>query len=418
MVCRAILALLVLSGGVHAADWPRWLGPNGDGSTPETVKPWQGKLPTLWKQDVGEGNSGPVVAGDRVIVMSLVKGKLEEQLTAYDVKSGKVLWQTAYRRAEMKTPYGNGPRGTPAVAGGKVYSYGITGLLTCFDFDDGKQLWQVDTAAEFKPPKLLFGASCSPLVEKDAVLINVGAKGASIVAFHKDTGKVLWKSQDDGPSYASPIVFGAGADRQVVFLTQQGLLSLRPNDGQPVWRYPFKDLILESSTTPVHVNGSVVASSITLGSVAVAMEEMNQKPAVRLEWKNPTLTCYFATPVAVGKDHVYAVIGANPLAALNPFGKKAPPKASLKCIDVKTGKALWTRPDVGTYHATLLRTGDEKLLMLEEPGDLVLIDPNAKAYRELARAKVCGNTWAHPAIANGHIFVRDGGTLRCLKLDP
>lgn len=418
MAWRAILAVLVLSGGARAADWPRWLGPNGDGSTPEVVKPWQGKLPTLWRQEVGEGNSGPVVVGDRVFLMTLVKDKLEEQLTAYDARSGKVLWQTAYPRAELKTPYGNGPRGTPAVADGKIYAHGITGLLTCFDAAEGKQLWQVDTASEFKPPKLLFGASCSPLVEKDAVLINVGGKGAAVVAFHKDTGKVLWKAQNDGPSYASAIAFGEGDARQVVYLTQQGLLSLRTNDGQIVWRYPFKDLILESSTTPVHVADLVVASSITLGTVGVRLEEMNQKPAVRLEWKNPALTCYFSTPVVVGKDHVYAVVGANPLAALNPFGKKAPPKASLKCIDLKTGKALWTRADVGTYHATLLRTGDNRLLMLEEPGDLVLIAPNAKEYRELARARVCGNTWAHPAVSNGHIFVRDGNSLRCLKLAP
>lgn len=413
MVRRTMLALLFLCSSVQAADWPRWLGPNGDGSTPEVVKPWQGKLETIWQTDVGEGNSAPVVAGDRAFVLSLVKGKLEEQLTAYDVKSGKVLWQTTYPRPELKTPYGNGPRGTPAVADGKIYTYGITGLLTCFDADNGKQLWQADTAGEFKPPRLIFGASCSPLVEKDAVLVNVGGKGASVVAFHKDTGKVLWKSQDDGASYASPIVFGEGGERQVVYLTQAGLLSLRPKDGQIVWRYPFRDKLLESSTTPVRVNDAIIASSITLGSVAVAIEDMNQKPAIRLEWKNPALTCYFATPVAVGKDHIYAVIGANPLAAL--IGKKVP-KAALKCIDVKTGKVLWTRADVGTYHATLLRTGDNKLLMLEEPGDLVLIDPNAKEYRELARAKVCGNTWAHPAVSNGHIFVRDGNSLRCLKL--
>lgn len=414
MLWRAILVLFLSTSALPAADWPQWLGPKRDGSTSEVVKPWQEKPSILWRKPVGEGNSGPVVAGQRVYSLSLVKGKLEEQLTAHDAKTGKIVWQTSYPRVELKTAYGNGPRGTPAISGDKIYTFGITGLLTCFDAGDGKQLWQVDTAREFQPPKLIFGASCSPLVENDAVLVNVGGKGSSVVAFHKDTGKVLWKSQDDGPSYASPIIFGEGKQRQVTFLTQQGLIGLKPTDGELLWRYPFKDLILESSTTPVRHGDSVLASSITLGSMAIKLEEMNQKPAVRLEWKNPTLTCYFATPVVAG-DHAYAVIGANPLAALNPFKKAA--KASLQCVELKTGKVLWTRPDVGTYHATLLKTGDGKLLMLEEKGDLVLIEPSPNEYRELARAKVSGNTWAHPAIANGRLYVRDGQELICVKLD-
>lgn len=418
MYWQRSIGLLLIFGGVAAgADWPEWLGPRRDGSTPEIVKPWQDKLPILWRQKVGEGNSGPVVVGNWLFLLSRVKDKLEEQVTCYEASTGKVVWQSSYPRGELKTAYGNGPRGTPAISDGKIYTFGITGLLTCFDQEDGKQLWQVDTAQEFQSPKLIFGASCSPLVEKNAVLVNVGGKGSSVVAFDKDSGKVLWKALDDGPSYASPIIFGQGKDRQVVFLTQQGLVSLDPENGQPRWRYPFKDLILESSTTPVRHGDTILASSITLGSVAVRMTEMNQKSAVELGWKKSELTCYFSTPVVVGKEHVYAVVGVNPLAALNPFAKKSA-KASLRCIEIKTGKVLWTRPDVGTYHATVLRTGDDRLLMLEEAGDLVLIDPNPKEYRELARSKVCGQTWAHPALANGRLYARDNQELICVEMKP
>jgi hypothetical protein len=110
---------------------------------------------------------------------------------------------------------------------------------------------------------------------------------------------------------------------------------------------------------------------------------------------------------------LYAVIGANPLAS-NPFAKNN--KASLRCVETATGKVLWTKDNVGTYHATLLRTRDDKLLMLEEGGDLVLIDPSPKEYRELARSHICGNTWAHPAVANGKLYVRESKELRCVQL--
>ena len=120
------------------------------------------------------------------------------------------------------------------------------------------------------------------------------------------------------------------------------------------------------------------------------------------------MTCYFSTPVAVGKDHLYVVTGTKPPALRN--------QAMLHCVDLATGKKLWTRPKVGTYHASLLRTGDDKLLLLEEAGNLVLLDPNPTEYRELARGSICGKTWAHPALADGRLYVRDDKELVCVEL--
>src|SRR5262249_4977618 len=157
---------------------------------------------------------------------------------------------------------GNGPRATPAVVGDRVYSFGITGVLTCFDAAKGSQVWQVDTLKKFEAKNLFFGAACSPLVEGDRVLVNVGGKGASIVAFNKDKGDVAWKSLDDGASYSSPIIFGEGKNRQVVFLTAQGVASLNPVNGARYWQFPLVDKLLESSTTPVRAGDLLLASSI------------------------------------------------------------------------------------------------------------------------------------------------------------
>jgi outer membrane protein assembly factor BamB len=405
---RPLGIVLLLTPVTFAADWPQWLGPKRDGSSSEKVAVWKEPLKILWRQSVGEGNSAPMIAAGRVFMHTKVNGKLEEQLAAYDAKSGKPLWNTPYERSALKTFYGNGPRGTPAFADGKVFTFGITGLLTCFDAAEGKLDWQVDTAKLLSPKPLIFGPSCSPLVSGKSVLLNVGGKGAAIAAFDRETGKICWKDLDDGASYASPILLG----KQAVFLTQLGLVSLNPKDGDLLWRFPFKDTILESSTTPIQAGDLLIASSITLGSVGLRLENKDGKIIPTEVWKNPKLTCYFSTPVPVGKDQFYAVVGEL---SLNPFAKKKP-KANLCCVETQTGKVLWTREKVGTYHASLLRTGDNKLLMLEEEGDLVLLAPNPKAYRELARSSICGKTWAHPALSDGRLFVRDEKELICVQL--
>jgi outer membrane protein assembly factor BamB len=403
------LTVLVLSinPGV-AADWPQWLGPNRDNSSSEKVEPWTAAPKVLWRQPVGEGNSSPVVADGRVFIHAKITGMDEEEMSAFDIQTGKKLWNSRYTRAAFKSLYGNGPRATPAVAAGRVYTLGITGNLSCFEAASGKQVWQVDAWKDFHPSKLVFGVSCSPLVDGDKVLVNVGAPGASVVAFNKDTGQVIWKSQDDSASYASPIMFGPEKQRQLVFLTGKGLLGLSPTDGHLLWRFPLVDLLLESSTTPVKAGDVLIASSITFGSVGLRLETKDGKPDVKQLWKKDDLTCYFSTPISVGLDHIYMVTGANPLTF-----KSA---TTLRCIEVKTGKELWQKQKVGQYHASLLRTGNNKLLMLEDSGSLVLLEPNPKEYQELVRSSICGPTWAHPALSNGRLYVRDEKEIICLRL--
>jgi outer membrane protein assembly factor BamB len=401
---RATLSCVILALGTQqlmAADWPQWLGPRRDGASEETVAPWQGQLKVLWKQPVGEGHSSPVVAGGKVFLLTKLRDKNDEALEAFDAGTGKPLWKQTYDRGAFKSLFGNGPRGTPAVAGDKVYTFGITGILSCYSAADGTPVWQVDTLKRYQAANLFFGMSCSPIVEGERVVVNVGGKGASLVAFDKDTGKEAWKHLDDKASYSSPIAIGQGDARELVFLTGKGLVGVTPADGAVRWQFPFQDTLNESSTTPVQVGDLLIASSITLGSVGLKKEGTN----VSKQWSNGDLSCYFATPVAVGTEHVYLVTGSI-------LSKQA----SLHCIAAATGKKLWTRPKVGAYHASLLRTGDNKLLLLEEAGSLVLLDPDPKEYRELARAKICGTTWAHPALANGRLYVRDDKELICVEM--
>ena len=164
---------------------------------------------------------------------------------------------------------------------------------------------------------------------------------------------------------------------------------------------PAKDCV-QSTTTPVMIGDTLFASSITFGGMGL---ELSKGPEAKQLWVKPALTCYFSTPMAVGKEDLYLVTASL-----------LDKSAMLRCIEASTGKELWNRPKVGTYHASLLRTGDDKLLMLEEPGNLVLLDPNPKEYKELARAKICGKTWAHAALANGRLYIRDDRNLVCVQL--
>jgi outer membrane protein assembly factor BamB len=408
----SLLALLACASITHAADWPQWLGATRDASSPEKVPAWQGNPKVLWRQPAGEGHSSPVVAGGRVFLHVKAKDKGEEEVVALDAKTGQELWRRSYARPGFTSFFGNGPRATPAVAGGKLYTYGITGVLTCWDAADGKQFWQVDALKTFEARNIRFGASCSPLVEGKSVLLNVGGKGASVVAFDKDTGETTWKALDDPASYASPIALGEGKGRQVVFLTAGGVVSLNPADGSTYWSFPLKDRLLESSTTPVLTGDVLIASSITYGGAGLRLGRKDDRPAVSEAWKNPQLTSYFTTPVAVGTEHLYFVTGTPPGFG----GPRTAPRADLHCVEVATGKVSWTHEKVGRYHAGLLRTGDGKLLMLEDQGDLVLVDPSPKEYRESARSRVCGATWAHPALSDGKLYIRDDREILCLQL--
>ncbi|MCS7270570.1 MAG: PQQ-like beta-propeller repeat protein, partial [Gemmataceae bacterium] len=255
---------------------------------------------------------------------------------------------------------------------------------------------------------LFFGVSTSPLiVDNDKLVVMVGGVNAGIVAFDPQTGRTVWKATQEPASYSSPIV----AKGQLIFLGGAHLLGLSPQ-GELLWRYPFEGRVgglVESSTTPLYSQDLLIGSTITSGSVALRLVQRGPQWQAEKVWENKSLTCYFSTPVAVG-EYLYMVNGTTSL--LNP-------SITLRCVELKSGRVLWERKDVGRYHAALLRCGppgEERLLMLDDNGYLTLVQPNPKEYKELARSKVCGPTWAHPALVDGHLYLRDEQELLCLRL--
>jgi outer membrane protein assembly factor BamB len=411
---RRLLATVWLTAtvGVALAEWPQWLGPKRDGTATVRIGVWQGGLPVLWRQPVGEGHSGPVVAGGLVYVHARVADREQEEVLALQLKTGQVVWRQAYDRPKFENPFGNGPRATPLVTpDGQLFTLGASGILCCWDARTGKLFWRKDLLAEFSAKNLFFGVSSSPLLvteqEQKWLVLMVGGADATLVALDPANGQTLWKSGNDPASYSSPVLMEFGGRKLIVALTARHLVAMDVPTGRWLATYPFADKLNETAITPVIIGDRVFISSITAGSVLLRLREQDGQLQWQELWKNPQLNCYFATPVIVG-EHLFVV--QNQL---------LPPLARLNCLKLADGQLIWKQPEnsriLGKYHGTLLRAED-KVLVLKEDGELLLIEARAENFKELARARVCGNTWAHPALSENLLVVRDEKEIRCLLL--
>lgn len=405
----------VLSGGMilglcglsQGGDWPGWLGPKRDNHAPVSLKPWSEPLTVAWRVPVGEGHGGPIAADGKVFLHYKIRDAEKEEVLCLDAQTGTERWRQSYDRPPFVNQFGNGPRSTPLWHDGRLYTLGVTGLVTAWDAHSGHRFWQTDLLAQLQAKNLFFGISTSPLMVDGQLIVMVGGAGCCLVALDPQTGRITRQTGDDAASYSSPVAWSCdGAGKQILLLTAAGLHGFEPRSLKSLWFVPFKDRLNESSSTPVWFANRLFISSVTAGMLAIDIAAPKGDAAwePKVSWKNPALSCYFGTPVGFNQ-HLYVVTGSLPPLA----------SANLHCVDPDTGQVLWTKRKVGTYHATLMRTR-EHLLMLEETGDLVLIQPDPKEYRELCRGKVCRNTWAHPALAQGQLFLRDGQELLAVTL--
>ena len=216
-----------------ASDWPQFLGPerNGVYADSDLADSWPKEgPPVLWRKKIGQGFSGPAVSSGKLILFHRLDDK--ELVECLDANDGKSLWTLDYP-AGYRDDFGfdEGPRATPTITGGKVFTFGAEGALCCLDFNSGKKNWGVDTKNRFQAPKGFFGMACSPLIEGDAVLLNIGgANGAGIVALDKTSGKLLWKTTEDEASYSSPSIADFQGERIALFLTRANLIGAVPED--------------------------------------------------------------------------------------------------------------------------------------------------------------------------------------------
>ncbi|OLE84050.1 MAG: hypothetical protein AUF76_04485 [Acidobacteria bacterium 13_1_20CM_2_65_9] len=218
----------IVSAQNRSSDWPQWRGPDRDGAVASFTepKPWPDQLARKWRVDVGLGYASPVLVGNRLYMYSR-RGD-NEVLAALDADTGKEIWQSSYAATFTVNPaaarHEKGPKSTPTFANGKLYTLGMSGIVTAFDAATGKQLWQ--KAAPAVAP--LYHTGMSPLVDRGVVIVHVGGHNqGALTAFDANTGAEKWKWSGDGPSYGSPMAADLAGTRQIIVFTQENPPSRR-----------------------------------------------------------------------------------------------------------------------------------------------------------------------------------------------
>ena len=399
-------ALFVLMSAVTAAqgtrtDWSQWRGPNRDGAATAPVPAeWPAKLTKRWELSVGSGHSSPVVAGDRVVVHARQGDR--EIIRAVALSTGKELWRNEYAAPysvnSAAQAHGPGPKSTPAIAAGRVFTFGIGGIFSAVDLATGKLLWRTP------PPEVLpdFGTAMSPLADGALVIAHMGgmSKGA-LTAFEAATGKVRWQWPGDGPAYASPVITTIGGTRHVITQTQKFIVSLNAADGALLWQAPFRTPYDQNSVTPLVRGDLLIYSGLDSGVTAVRLAKKGAQWVASPVWKNDQVSMYMSSPV-IDKTTL--------------FGLSHRSAGQFFALDLTTGKTLWTTRGREGENASLITAGPF-LLLSTTGGELIVARPNPAKFEEVRRYTVADSAvWAHPALAPRAVLVKDVDKLICWSL--
>ncbi len=388
--------LLIASASSAIEDWPQWRGPHRDAHAPGVTPPaiWPKQLTRRWQVEVGLGHSSPVMAKGKIYIFTR---RGDDEVLACLSAEGKELWQQKYPAPYQVNPaaalHGKGPKSTPAVAAGRVYTFGISGTLTCRDANTGQRLWQKEFTKQFPATSPLYGVAMSPLVEADKCIVHVGGhdKGA-LMALDAKTGETLWSWPDDGPAYASPIVVTLDGVRQVVTQSQKACVAVDFDDGKLLWKIAFQTEYDQNAVTLVEHEGSLIVSGYNKGVDRYRIERKDGEWETDATWENKEVSLYTSSPLADGDTL---------------FGFSHRHKGELFAINLTTGKTLWTSDGRMGENASLVETG-KVLWALTSGAELIAFKATEKQFEPLAQYKVADTpTWAHPVIFSDGVLVKD-----------
>jgi outer membrane protein assembly factor BamB len=405
---RSVVFVCVLFAAAGAAqDWPRWRGANGDGAVTGFVAParWPDQLKSKWKTNVGLGHASPVVAGKRVFVHAR-QGE-NEVVAAYDLDSGSNAWKESYPAAYSMNPaatgHGKGPKSTPVLSNGKLYTLGITGVLSCYDANKGKLLWRKESVAIFAEKAPLFGTAASPIVDRGLVIAFMGGNDrGGLIAFDAETGAEKWRWTGDGPGYATPIVVEIAGKRQIVTQSQQNLIGIWADNGGLLWKIPFSTEYVQNIVTPVAYKDLLIFSGINKGVFAVRVAWRDNKWVTDTVWQNKEVSMYMNSPVLAG----------NLL-----FGLSHRNKGQFFCLDADSGRTLWTGDGRQGENAAMLIAGNT-LFSLTNEASLIITSASDKAATPIRKYTLANSpTWAHPVVAGKRILIKDENALAMFGLE-
>ncbi len=411
-------------------DWPTFLGPTGDGKSPEKGLRWPADGPRkLWQRDLGESYGICSVYRGRVYQFDRAGNKAV--LYCLNSETGKELWKFEYPSPyEDMYGYEPGPRCSPVLDGDRVYLYGVEGMLHCLGAADGKEIWKKNTVQEFGVVQNFFGVGSTPVVEGDLLIVQVGGSppgspgiqtgevkgnGSGIVAFDKRTGGVKYKITDELASYSGPALTTIGGRRWGFVFARGGLVGFDPATGKVDFHYPWRARVLES----VNASNPVVAGDLVMISecYGVGSSVLRVKPGgYDVVWldgrkRDRAMATHWMTPIHLD-GYVYGSSGRHTA------------EAELRCVELATGKVQWTVPRL--TRASLMYV-DGHFVFLGEDGALRLIKADPTKYEEVAKVVLKSPegepllkypAWAAPVLSHGLLYVRGKDKLVCLELIP
>lgn len=408
MVRTASLALFLLCiPTMFAQDWSRWRGPKGDGSVTAFTEPttWPDQLKQLWKVTVGVGHSSPLVIGPRIYLHS--RQAENEVVAAYDLNTGRTIWQDSYPIAYTMHPaatgHGKGPKSTPVYNDGKLYTLGITGVLSCYDTAKGKLLWRRDFATQFKSTSPDFGTAASPIFDRGALIAYVGGSDSgALKAFDANSGEERWSWNGDGPGYATPIVVEMAGKRQIVTQSQQNIIGISADNGSLLWKIPFTTAYVQNIVTPIQYKDLLIFSGLNKGVLAFRVESRDNTWVPNMVWQNQEISMYMNSPLLFG-DLLFGMSHKN--------------KGQFFCLDAVSGKTLWTSEPRQGENAAMVIAGST-IFSLTNDADLIVTRAGDKGMQLIKKYRVADRpAWAHPAIAGKNVLIKDETTLTAWRFN-
>jgi outer membrane protein assembly factor BamB len=396
-VARVVLVtgtLLAASASVPAsAQWPQWRGSSGDGQLHGFEPPaaWPEQLDRAWDATVGLGHASPVVAGRRIVVHA--RQQDEEVVAAFDLASGRRLWENRYATPYVMNPaargHGPGPKSTPAVAGGRVFTLGISGVLSALDLETGRVLWRTPPS----DPLPLYGTATSPIVDGARVIAFMGGhdRGA-LTAFDAASGRVLWRWDDDGPGYATPVVATLSGVRHLVTQSQRRVVGVEAESGRLLWEIPFRTNFDQNAVTPLVAGDLIIYSGLENGTTAIRLAGRGDGLAPERVWHNEQVSMYMSSPVVIN-GRIYGLSHRN--------------RGQFFALDAATGRTLWVTQGREADNAALVAAGP-LLLAGTTDAELIIARPDGAGLGEIRRYTVADAAiWAHLAVADGYLLVKD-----------
>ncbi|WP_437184911.1 PQQ-binding-like beta-propeller repeat protein [Planctomicrobium sp. SH668] len=412
---------------------PAYRGMHRDGVVigPAILQDWKETPPKqIWKIPVGGGYASVAIRGDLLVTIEQ-RGE-NEAITCYDNRTGEMHWEYSYPASFFEAMGGAGPRSTPTISQDAVFAFGAFGDLCCLDLKTGKLNWHVNALQQFNVPNTSWGMSCSPLIDQDRVIVNIGGlSGNGLVAYHTVTGEVIWKtdglpqpraiseaqrtginavpdsSEKSCPGYASPQISTIAGQELILNLDGKALRGHDPQTGVVLWSTPFENLSHVNVAQPiVFPDGRVfISTSYNVGCKMIRVTKENDAWEVEELWSNRNMRCKFTSAVLVNG----LIYGLD--------------EGILVCLDPETGKRLWKGGKTGLKgrynHGQILVTNGQ-ILAQSEQGMLVLIEPNAEKLVEKSSLQILpiGKNWNPLVLCRGMLYARNASEMVCFRLLP